>query len=233
MRERLDKAVLALRTFKEGRVGYDSIRFQCVGFCPIPLQSLEYGDLHVPIGRYAIVAEDMEPLRKHAEMIFKCDESSMTMACSRLADSQIRLRPEDRLVDAVIGLESLLLGGLRNEDRRGELKFRFSLHYSTLFGTPEERYCAFRLAKDLYDLRSVIAHGTKPSKDYCRLGDMQLSLQDASLRACEVLRDLIRHFLPCVAATSYKKPQFWERAYFGLSLETPAARGERSGDNGN
>lgn len=57
--------------------------------------------------------------------------------CSHPAD--IGLKPfreaqdsdrQDRAVDAVIGMESLLLAGLGNEERRGELSYRFSIRYS-------------------------------------------------------------------------------------------------------
>jgi hypothetical protein len=222
IRGQLDRAVLALRTFKEGQVGYDHVRFRTMRFCPIPLPSFGYGDLHIPFGQYTISNNEVEPLREHAAMVLACMEPGMEMACSRLADAQVRLRPHDRLVDAVIGLESLLLAGLRNEDRRGELKFRFSLHYSTLFGTAEERHRAFRVAKDLYDLRSVIAHGGSPQQANCRVGDERLSLQDAALRACEALRYVVRHFLPQVAEAPYKQPQFWERGYFGLPVPPSA-----------
>jgi hypothetical protein len=217
VRERLDKAILAMRTFKEGRMGYDYVRFQSVKFCPVPLPGLQYGDLHIPFDQYTISNREVEPLRRHAEQIFGCAEPGLEMACSRLADAQNRLRPHDRLVDAVIGLESLLLGALRNEDRRGELKFRFSLHYSTLFATPEDRHRAFRVAKDLYDLRSVIAHGGAPRDTHYRVGDDRLTLQEAAVRACEVLRSVIQRFLPVAAAAPYKQPQFWEGAYFGLA----------------
>jgi hypothetical protein len=53
------------------------------------------------------------------------------LARETLADAEMRTKPEDRLVDAVIGMESLLLAGLTKDDRKGELKFRFSLHYSS------------------------------------------------------------------------------------------------------
>jgi hypothetical protein len=216
VRARLDKAVLALRTFKEGLVGYEQIRFRSVEFCPLPLPSYGYGDLHVPYGGYRISMDECEPLREHAVRIFACHEPAMEMACSRLADAQVRMRPHDRLVDAVIGLESLLLAGVRNEDRRGELKFRFSLHYAALFGTPQERHRAFRVAKDLYDLRSTIAHGGLPKDGHCRVGDDKLTLDNAAVRACEVVRRVVSRFLPDAAAAPYKQPHFWERAYFGL-----------------
>ena len=219
VRPRLDRAILALRTFKEGRVGYDYIRFKAVAFSPLPLPALGYGDLYIPFGAYEVANEEIEPLREHAGRIFAASEPAMEMACSRLSDAETRLRPQDRLVDAVIGLEALLLAGLSKEDRRGELKYRFSLHYSTLFGTPEERHRAFRVAKDLYDLRSTIAHGGTLKDGNCRVGVEKLKIDEAAKRACEVLRGVIRSFLPRAAVAPYKKPQFWDRAYFGLSAE--------------
>jgi hypothetical protein len=48
----LDKAILCLRTFKEGHVGYDYVHFFPVTFCPLPLPPYGYGDLYVPFGNY-------------------------------------------------------------------------------------------------------------------------------------------------------------------------------------
>lgn len=212
----LDKAILCLRTFKGGHVGYDYIHFYPVTFCPLPLLSVGYGDLYVPFGSYILKAEECGPLAEHAKMVFGVSEPSMEMACSRLADAETRKKPRDRLVDAVIGMEALLLAGLGKEARKGELRFRFSLHYSTLFGTPEERHRAFRVAKRLYDLRSMISHGSTLSDKAFSVGDEKLKLPEAAKRACERLRHLVRHFLPTVSQAPYRKHAFWERAYFGL-----------------
>jgi len=38
----------------------------------------------------------------------------------------------------------------------------------------------------------------------------------AAGRAAEVLRYVIRHFLPRTDTAPYRQPHFWERAYFGL-----------------
>jgi hypothetical protein len=212
-----DKAILCLRTFKEGRVGYDYVYLYPVTFCPLPLPSFGYGDTYVPFGIYALNAEECEPLAEHAKTVFDVHEPSMEMACSRLADSETRMKPQDQLVDAVIGMEALLLAGLNKEDRRGELRFRFSLHYSTLFGTAEERHQAFRVARHLYDLRSTVAHGATLGDGDFPVGDERLKLPDAAKRASETLRHLVRHFLPDVKNAPYKKHEFWERAYFGLA----------------
>lgn len=212
----LDRAILCLRTFKEGRVGYDYVHFYPRTFCPLPLPSYGYGDLYVPFGNYTLNVEEYGSLTEHAKMVFAISEPSMEMACSRLADAETRTKPQDRLVDAVIGMESLLLAGLGKEDRKGELKFRFSLHYSTLFGTPEERHRAFRIAKHLYDLRSMVAHGSTLVDRVFSVGDEKLKLPETAKRASEALRYLVRHFLPNAKQAPYRNHEFWERAYFGL-----------------
>ena len=212
----LDKAILCLRTFKGGHVGYDYVHFYPLSFCPLPIGAYGYGDIYVPCGNYALNTEEVGALAEHAKMIFGACEPSMDMACSRLADAETRAKPQDRLVDAVIGMEALLLAGLGKEDRKGELKFRFSLNYSTLFSTPEERHRAFRVAKHLYDLRSSVAHGSRLGDGCYPVGDEKLNLPDAAKRASETLRHLVRHFLPNVEQAPYKKHEFWERAYFGL-----------------
>jgi hypothetical protein len=102
------------------------------------------------------------------------------------------------------------------EDRRGELRFRFSLNYSTLFNGAEERHRAFQVAKKLYDLRSAIAHGSIGTANTFRLGEETLSLQSVAVRACELLRQVIRRFLPEARQAPYKRHDFWERGYFGL-----------------
>lgn len=211
----LDKAILSLRTFKEGHVGYNYIHFYPVTFCPLTLPSVGYGDLYVPFGRYILKAEEFEALAEHAKMVFGVSEPSMEMACSRLADAETRTKPRDRLLDAVIGMEALLLAGHGG----GELSFRFSLRYSTLFGKPEERHRAFGMARNLYDLRSKISHGSTLRDRAFSVGDEELKLPEAAKRACETLRHLIRHFLPTVSETPYRKHEFWERACFGLPNE--------------
>jgi hypothetical protein len=215
-RENLDKAIQALRTFKDGQTGYDYIRFKSVNFCPVPLPAWGHGDLQLPIGQYIVLEEEIAALQHHAALIFSKLDPAMEMACSRLSNAQTRLRAQDRLVDAVIGLEVILLAGLQSEDRRGELRFRFALHYSTLFSSPEERYKAFRVAKDMYDLRSTIAHGGIPNQSSCRLGDEKVTLDEAARYACKMLRNVVIYFLQDTNNVSYKRPQYWEKCYFGL-----------------
>ncbi len=216
-RSQFEKAILCLRTFKEGHVGYDWMHFKFVKFCPLNAGS--YGSLHlnVPPGVYKMSSDEIAAFHEHARNIFGLSEPALKTACARLSDAEMRFRPQDQILDAVIGMEAILLSGLGKEDRRSELKYRFSLNYSTLSSSPEERWRAYNVAKNLYDLRSTIAHGGDLPDKGIRIGDEKLTSQEAARRAKEVLRLLIKHFLPQAKAPPYKNPNFWERAYFGLS----------------
>jgi hypothetical protein len=216
IRAKLDRATIALHTFKEGRVSYGSLRLIPITFSPFWLGSYGFGQPSVPFGSYVLTPEEIASFRQHVDLIFTSSESSIEMACSRLSDAATRTRSEDQLVDAVIGMEAILLAGLSSEDRRGELKFRFSLNYATLFDSPEARCRAFRIAKDLYNLRSTIAHGSSPGKGTLRVGDEKLALPDAANRASRALRHVIHYFLPRAKEAPYTNHHFWERAYFGL-----------------
>jgi hypothetical protein len=215
-RSQLDKAIICFRTFKEGQIGYDQLTFKFVKFCPLDVGRYGFLDRNVPLGTYIVAENEIPSLCEHARNIFGLREPAMEAACARLADAEARFRPQDQILDAVIGMEALLLAGLDREDRRSELKYRFSLNYSTLFNSPEERWRAYKVAKALYDHRSTIAHGgDMPVKDV-RVGDEKLTLHETATRAKNTLRKLIHQFLPQAKAAPYKKSGFWERAYFGL-----------------
>lgn len=216
VRPRIDKIITAMRTFKDGRVGYEWIRFRPTIFCPLGAPTISYGDLHVSFGGfYTVSDEELQPLRQHITRMVNCHEPAMKMACSRLADAQIKHRAEDRLVDAVIGLEALLLCSTGNEGVRGELSFRFALNYAVLFDNCATRHAAFNIAKDLYSLRSLVAHGADISKENRKVGDEKMTLADAAKRACEVLRQVICVLLPLAPESAYRKFGFWMDRYLG------------------
>jgi len=211
IKAKLDKAMLCLRTFKEGYVGYNLIQYSPVKFCPFVFGSRGYGDLYVPPGQYEIKSEEVASLEEHTKLIFGVEEEAMRMACSRLADAEHRTRPHDRIVDAVIGMEALLLSSIT--DRQGELSFRFSLNYAMLF-PPEQRQSAFRFARDIYGLRSKIAHGSFVNNE-CKIDGVKISILDAAKKATTSLRTIIFSFLKKKDAL-YKNSEFWQRRYFGL-----------------
>lgn len=207
----LDKMILSLRTFKRGHIGYDFVHFRSLEFCPITPSTRGCGDRYVPFGSYTLAPDEVTTFGKHAELIFDLpDDNAMEIACSRLADAETRTKPHDKIIDAVVGMEALLLHKLN-----AELSFRFALRYSTLFETSDEVRDAFRLGRDLYKLRSTVVHGGK-ANDFYQIGHEKLALSDAAHRAVESLRHLVRHFLPQAKRAPYKDDAFWENSILGL-----------------
>ena len=154
---------------------------------------------------------------KFAQDIFSLSESALETATARLAEAESRVRPQDQIFDAVVGMEALLLAGLGKEDRRSELKYRFSMNYSTLFASPRERWGAYNLARDFYNHRSTIAHGGDFKNERLKVGEEKLNLHETANRSKNMLRAIIKRFLPHAKTAPYKKSHFWEQKYFGVS----------------
>jgi hypothetical protein len=78
----------------------------------------------------------------------------------RWESSLLRTSHEDKLIDAWISFESLLLGGLR-----GELSYRASVRLAEFLGSSGiERETIYGTAKNSYDWRSAIVHGGSSKK---------------------------------------------------------------------
>jgi hypothetical protein len=206
----LNRAVLCLRTFKEGSVGYDLVQFSPVKFCPLAFGVNGCGE-YIPLGSFSLTGPELISLTEHAKLIFEKKDGAMETAFRRLADAETRFRPDDRIVDSVIGMESLLLAG----GEKAELSFRFSLNYSMLFSTPDERQHQYKVARDLYSLRSLIAHGSSPDGNKAKVAGEILTLSQAAQKATSVLRQTIGYFLSR-GGTPYKDHEFWQRRYFGF-----------------
>lgn len=211
----LDRAILAIRAFRQGPVGYNYVQYRPIGFFPTFFSDSPLINVHIPLGHYKISSDDTEKFAAFAKLVMDNKDSALDMGCRRLSDAQVRTRPEDQIVDAVVGMEAILLAGLANDDRRGELKFRFSMNYAVLDPDPEERYRRFKLAKDLYNLRSTVAHGSA-LKETVRVGEEKLTAQRAAVSACDALRDVLYRLLPEAGESPHRRSEFWDRAYFGL-----------------
>lgn len=111
-------------------------------------------------GAYRLVAGEVAPLlalwsrlRNHPR------RRTIWTAIRRISFAQENHRLDDRLVDLVIGVESLILGDL-NGGREGELSYRSSLRAGHLLGdSPTARREVFKFFKLAYETRSTIAHG--------------------------------------------------------------------------
>lgn len=114
------------------------------------------------------------------------------LAARRLSAAELRADPDDRTVDACIGIEALLGQG------RDELTHRLSLRAATALSTraddPAEAAAVDRLVKDVYSARSAIVHGRTTA------AHRQLTAPDGTRwptdhLAVRVLRDLLQDHL--------------------------------------
>lgn len=80
---------------------------------------------------------------------------SLEVAIDRLREARARPKPRDRILDAGIALEALLVPC----SIQGEISFRFSLNYASLGKTPRERHNRRKTASTIYNYRSKVAHG--------------------------------------------------------------------------
>jgi hypothetical protein len=214
--ERLDRALLALRTFKRGPVGYQELFIAPKSFAPVWPSWIKrtFGSESVPFGRYELSPEEIPLLRTHVAQLAQEVHPSLEVACSRLGLAAARTNPRDQLIDAVIGLEAVLLGG--PERYRGELRFRFGANYASL--QVSQRLEAFYLARDIYDLRSQIVHGSDPGGE-ARIGGRQMTLAEAASRAVEMLREVTKRFLDQGSRPRYLQQGFWESNLFDVPDE--------------
>src|SRR6266403_5590616 len=79
----------------------------------------------------------------------------------------------------------------------------------------KDRRCrAYKVAKDLYDCRSITAHGGSLPQDDISVGREKLTLYEVANRAKAELRYLIQTLLPYCGEGSYRRAELWERLYF-------------------
>lgn len=203
----LERSILALSSFKEGgAVGYDGIRIVLaeLGFGFFGGQHFWVGD-HVPSGHYELTVDEAPKLEAYARQ-FETIHPTLEMACQRLVDATRRTKSRDSIVDAIIGLESILLVEV-GERQRGETRYRFSLNYASLFPVAE-RKSAFYRARDLYDLRSKIAHGGEP-KPKEKIDGKEMTLHEIAQLAKSVLRETIVRFLPNSERPEFLAEHYW------------------------
>ena len=96
------------------------------------------------------------------EELTEKENKKITLACSRLENSFYRNKEGDRIIDIVIGLESILSDGEKGElTHKLSLRAAFLLQHSPL---GEIKLEIFKNMKAIYDYRSAIVHGANKSK---------------------------------------------------------------------
>lgn len=204
----LDRVLRVLRGFKSGVVGYDEAILKIKESIPLGLSGSQgwSGQVVIPYGKYKLAASEKEELVLYFSSLSGDSHRTFQVAISRLNESEKRENPFDKLLDAVVGLEAILLSS-KGEDLRGELSYRFSLNYSSLFPA-EERRAEFRRARKIYSMRSQVVHAGNIGKD--KMPDFKSAADEAA----EMLRFLIKRFLKSAADPEYLRLEYWESILF-------------------
>jgi hypothetical protein len=169
----------ALLLIKEGRIDLGPMitetdspiqGIQTLGTYPIviPLQSLTLRMRDIPkiATAYSLVSENSQQL-----------DPILVRAIHRFLLGRKRLNLIDKLVDYVIGWESLLLT-VKGEGASQELAYRFSVNGASLIGKAsktKERQIYFRKMNAIYSLRSSVVHAGDQKKidKELRAGDFE------------------------------------------------------------
>lgn len=205
--EAIDHALLTIISFKNLRaIAYDGIFCYPASLCLIPTGLLHTGSLDLTYpGANNLTDQEIDDLQTHTNSFAKIDRH-LNVAAHRLVDATKRRRDDEAVIDAVVGLESILLYKTTQE-----LAFKFGLNYSAL-PFISNRFKAFDFAKSLYELRSRIVHGT-PLKEGTAFGREKLSLSQMALRAQEALRKTFCYFVRSDDPAAFTTKDYWERRH--------------------
>lgn len=132
------------------------------------------------------------------------------LASRRAIRAMMRTDDEDRTLDAMIGIEALLL------DNQPELKFRMALRAAAALYDEYEPATIFGIAKNVYDHRSEIAHGSAPKKATFTHGGQTWRSADI---APFLLQELLRNYL--LSPKPWTKEELDDRVLAALAAYSP------------
>lgn len=196
-RENMDKASSALRLFKNGALHYDQyIEVEPTAWDFSLGRSATYRIAIQPPAGAKYELSDAETLDflvfwKSFQLLKRHNSKVIDIALSRFNFAYERIRPEDRLIDYVIGFESLLLKG----DEKGEFAYRLALRGTMLLSTSsDKRKVIYDLLKEAYRERSRIVHGVGSSKTVS-LGEEKITFHAFVDKVEQHLRSMIMEFI--------------------------------------
>jgi hypothetical protein len=159
--EAFTEACSAMRLFKRGDVGFDQILSHLTCWHPFggkmrtgPMDTRQFF-----AGTYTLSKAEVSDFRSFWEEYrgaTELDIRKVGVALRRFNLGYTRREREDRLIDYVVGLESLLV------ESPGELRYRFALRGAALLGgSADSRQAVRELLEAAYNARNDIVHGSK------------------------------------------------------------------------
>jgi hypothetical protein len=154
---KVERLVLAMRLLKPGGV-YAEVAFDTLEYPYLASARTTTPQAHLRARHdhhdYILNPEDIPTLLALYTMLTQASVGNpLEVATSRFQQTYTRDRPEDRVIDLTIALESTLL-----YDVRGELAFRLSLRGAMLLSDSYPPDYTFSLLQALYNARSKIVH---------------------------------------------------------------------------
>lgn len=197
------EACSALRLFKEGAVNHEYIRVGTISWelhgGTFTTDSVSRQKLIGP--QYILSKDDISDFLKFWSFFQKVRQKTrrrINLALRRFNFAYERVRPEDKLIDYMIGFESLLLLGTE----RQELEYRLALRGSALLNnTPEGRAVTFKELKTAYRERSNIVHGGI-LKEIIKIDNNEVKFSEFVDKAGKLLRSSIQEFLQLTESRS-------------------------------
>lgn len=178
--------ITILRLFNQGNLLYGTIRKLPLSW--VSMYSPIIGDSRFPQRRgklYYLNNEEIDPLLSFIKEYDSSPEKThLDIAISRLNFTYDRTRNEDKIIDLIVGFESLFIEGKERPNDRGSY---VGTACSMLIGNNhKERKKIKTLLKDAFTIRNKIVHGSKYKKD--ELNQIIPNLE-------ELLRGVIRKLL--------------------------------------
>lgn len=142
---------------------------------------------------YILLQEDAEKLRELWDELHKIDfqkseNKFLLSAIDRFMESYQKDNIEDKILDLMICLESLL------QDNPAELRFRLSIRTALLIGEKnEEKNRIYKIVKEGYDVRSDTVHGLNTS--IVKIENEEISLNSLHEELENIVRRSIRKFI--------------------------------------
>jgi hypothetical protein len=182
IQETAETLLLALRAFKSGSFKAELISIDIASSFEKEPGKFLGGRIHNVNGTksYEMLDHEIPEFKKFWKKfryVMTDQQHYLQVPLRRLMFGAERVRPEDELIDYVVGLESLL--STKNET--GELRYRFAARGCVVLASKKaERKNYFEDMKDIYKTRSKIVHGEKFSAETVH---RHVALAESALRS--------------------------------------------------
>lgn len=119
---------------------------------------IDFNNYYWNISNFPVINEDdLNTIKNLLRVILKEESKKINLACSRLESSYYRNNEGDKIIDIVIGLESLL-----SDSEKGDITYKLSLRAAYLLqqsSLEELKLSIYKNMKAIYSYRSAIVHG--------------------------------------------------------------------------